>query len=208
MGLYSRYVLPRLIDAACRSDRASAQRELVVPRARGTVLEVGIGSGLNLPFYDASKVGLVIGIDPSGPLRRRAAPAAAQAPFDVELHGASAEEIHLDDESVDTVVITYTLCSIPDAERAAREMARVLKRGGELLFCEHGQSPEPSVRQWQRWANPAWKRVSGGCHLGRDIPGLLASGGFALTDVGEGYIPGWKPACYNWWGVARLADNP
>lgn len=205
MGLYDRYILPRVIDVTCSSGPATKQRQKLVPSATGDVLEVGIGSGLNLPFYDADRVSRVWGLDPSEAITRRALPAAEAAPFDVELVHAGAEDIPFESDRFDTVVLTYTLCSIPDPVPALREMARVLAPGGRLLFCEHGLAPDSGVRRWQRRVNPVWKRLGGGCHLDRDIPALIRAGGFRVRGVETMYIPGWKPASYNFWGTATRA---
>lgn len=205
MGLYARYVLPRIVHFTCSSNPNMRQRGKLVPRARGRVLEVGIGSGLNLPFYDAERVSGVWGLDPSEELTTRAREAAREAPFDVEFVMAGSEEIPLDTASFDSVVVTYTLCTIPDAVGALREMARVLKPGGRLLFCEHGVAPDADVRRWQNRLNPIWSRLGGGCRLNRDIPDLIRQGGFAVTALESMYIPGWRPASFNYWGTAERA---
>ena len=202
MGLYGRYVLPRLIDLACSAKPNMRQRQKLVPLARGRVLEVGIGSGLNLPFYDPDAVSGVWGLDPSEELTRLATRAARDVPFDVEFVSAGAEEIPLDSRQFDTVVLTYTLCSIPDAIAALREMARVLKPGGSLLFCEHGLAPDAEVRRWQHRIDPIWRRLAGGCRLNRDVPELIRAGGFEIGRMETMYIPGWRPACFNYWGGA------
>lgn len=178
------------------------QREKVVPAAEGDVLEVGMGSGLNLPFYDPGRVRRVWGLDPAPEMRRWVDEAARTAPFRVDLLLAGAEEIPLEAASVDTVVMTYTLCTIVDPVPALREVARVLRPGGRLLFCEHGAAPDPGVRRWQRVLNPVWRRVSGGCHLDRDVPRCIEDGGFRLEDVECAYLPLWRPAAFNYWGSA------
>ena len=205
MGLYTRYILPRAVHLACSGRPQMRQRAKVVPRARGRVLEIGIGSGLNLPFYDAARVSRIWGLDPSPQMRAMAAKVARRVPIDVELVGVSGDQVPLDSASVDTVVITYTLCSIPDPEAAVREAARVLKPGGELLFCEHGEAPDQSVRRWQERLTPIWSRLGGGCHLGRPIPAIIERGGFRLTAVETMYLPGWRFASFNYWGAATPA---
>jgi ubiquinone/menaquinone biosynthesis C-methylase UbiE len=202
MGLYSRYVLPRVVHLSCSGSPIAKQRTKVVPRARGRVLEVGIGSGLNLPFYDPERVSAVCGLEPAPEMARLAEPVAEAAPFDVELVPSGGEEIPLDSGTFDTVVLTYTLCTIEEPLAALREMARVLAPGGRLLFIEHGLAPDADVRRWQRWANPVWKRLGGGCTLDRDIPALLRRGGFTIRAMETMYIPGWRPATYNYWGEA------
>jgi ubiquinone/menaquinone biosynthesis C-methylase UbiE len=202
MGLYSRYILPRVVHFTCGLKPAMRQREKVVPRARGRVLEVGIGSGLNLPFYDSTKVNKVWGLDPAPEMTRMAERAARSLPFEVEFIGLPGDEIPLEDESVDTVLVTYTLCTIPDTTLALRQMRRVLRRGGELIFCEHGAAPDASVRRWQDRLNPIWKRLGGGCNLNRAIPALIEAGGFRINSLDTMYIPGWRPASFNYWGTA------
>ncbi len=205
MGWYQRHLLPRIIHLACGSKPVGRQREKVVPRARGRVLEVGLGSGLNLPFYDARRVSRLWGLEPSPELRVMAARQAAAAPFTVELLESPVEETPLADGSVDTVVVTYTLCSLADPVGALRLMARVLAPGGELLFCEHGAAPDPGVRRWQDRVNPLWRRLGGGCNLNREIPALIAAGGFRLLDLETAYLPGWRPASFNYRGAAAPA---
>lgn len=202
MGLYNRYVLPRVVHLACNTRSASRQREKVVPSASGRVLEVGIGSGLNLPFYDPDRVERLIGLDPSKEMTRMATRAADGTPLHLELLSADGEEIPLEDGAVDTVVTTYTLCTIPEVVGALREMARVLRPGGQLLFCEHGIAPDPRPRRWQRRVAPLWRRLGGGCHLDRDMPALLREGGFKVTDLETMYLPGWWLAAFNYWGRA------
>ena len=205
MGLYRKYVLPRVVHLACSARPKMRQREKLVPLASGRVLEVGMGSGLNLPFYDARRVTKVWGLEPSPEMSKMASAAVEAVAFDVEFVSAGGEQIPLDSESFDTVLMTFTLCTIPDAERALREIARVLKRGGQLLFCEHGAAPDAGVRRWQNRINPLWRRLAGGCHLNRDIPGLIRRGGFEITRMDTMYIPGWRPASFNYWGAAAKA---
>ena len=202
MGLYRKYVLPKIIDASCGVRPVRRQRRKVVPRARGRVLEIGIGSGLNLPFYDPAKVERVWGLEPSPEMIRMARRAALSMPFEVELIGLPADEIPLEPGSADTVVVTYTLCTIPDAAPALDQVRRVLRPGGELIFCEHGAAPDASVRRWQDRLNPIWKRFSGGCHINRPIPDLIEAAGFRIEDLDTMYLPGWRPASFNYWGAA------
>lgn len=204
MGLYNKYILPKLINCACAVGPVSKQRAKVVPLAQGKVLEIGIGGGLNLPFYNPSSVEQVLGLDPSAELLATIRPRLSQGPFEVKLLHAAAEAIPLADYSVDTVLITYTLCSISDVGLALSEMKRVLKPDGQLLFCEHGAAPDPAVLQWQNRINPLWKMFGGGCNLNRRIPDLIEEGGFKINDLQTMYIPGWKPACFNYWGKANI----
>lgn len=202
MGLYSKYILPRVIHITCGMRPNMRQREKVVPHARGRVLEVGIGSGLNLPYYDSARVSKVWGLDPSPEMIRMAQRAAVDLPFEVEFIGLPGDEIPLDENSVDTVVVTYTLCTIPDTTAVLRQMDRILRPGGELIFCEHGAAPDASVRRWQNRLNPLWKRLGGGCNLNRPIPALLEAGGFMIKSLNTMYLPGWRPASFNYWGSA------
>ncbi|MBW2211247.1 MAG: class I SAM-dependent methyltransferase [Deltaproteobacteria bacterium] len=169
------------------------------------VLEIGVGSGLNLSFYDTAKVRKVWGLEPSEGMRRLARKKLVGSALEVEMIDLPGEEIPLDTNSVDTVVVTYTLCTIPDAQRALRGMQRVLRPGGKLLFCEHGVAPDDSVRRWQTRLNPTWNRFSGGCNVNRDIPELLESSGFRIIVDERMYIPGAKFLSYNYWGSA-VAD--
>ncbi len=205
MGLYSKYILPKVVHLACSTKPTMRQREKVVPLAKGRILEIGIGSGLNLPYYDVSKVTKLWALDPSPEMTKLAESAARSVHFDVEFIDLPSEEIPLENNSVDTVLITYTLCTIPDPQPALREMARVLRAGGELVFCEHGAAPDSSVRRWQDRLNPIWRRLGGGCHLNRAIPDLIGQGGFRISRVETMYIPGWRPACFNYWGTATHA---
>lgn len=204
MGFYENHVLPRLLDTACSSPGILEQREKVVPEARGRVLEVGMGSAINLPFYDVDKVEMVWGLEPSEGMRRKAAPRIADAPFPVEWLGLPGEEIPLEDDSADTVLLTFTLCTIPDFAKALAQMKRVLKPGGRLLFAEHGASPDPALRKWQdRW-NPLWKRVAGGCHINREIPRLIEEAGFGIEALDSRVLPATPAiAAHQFWGSAR-----
>ncbi len=205
MGFYDRHVLPHLINLACGAKPIRYQRRKIVPQAEGRVLEIGIGSGLNLPFYDPTRVEKLWGLEPAAEIRRMAEKAAVGLPFDVEFIGLPGEAIPLDDCSVDTVVTTYTLCTIPDAVAALREMRRVLKPGGRLLFAEHGRAPDESVCRWQDRLTPMWRRIGGGCHLNRDMPDLLRQGGFSVDRLETMYIPGPRPMSFNYWGAATPA---
>jgi ubiquinone/menaquinone biosynthesis C-methylase UbiE len=200
MGFYETRILPHLVRHACGLERIRRQRERVVPLARGRVLEIGLGAGHNLPLYDPARVSRVWGLEPSPEMRRLAGPAVRSLGFEFEFLDAPGERVPLPDGSVDTVVVTYTLCTVPDPEAVVREMARVLRPGGEALFCEHGAAPDASVRRWQDRITPIWKRLAGGCHLNRNPRDLIAAGGFDVAGVETGYVPGWRPASYNYWG--------
>lgn len=206
MNLYQRHIEPALVGFACSLKPISKQREKITPRAHGAVLEVGFGSGLNLPFYDVGRVSKLYALEPSEGMRRRARRRLAETPLDVELLDLPGEEIPLPDGAVDSVLITYTMCTIPDVARALGEMRRVLKPGGEMYFCEHGRAPDPGVARWQDRLNGVWGVFAGGCNLNRDIPGLLRKSGFALSGLEEMYLPGTpKFAGYNYWGTAKAA---
>jgi ubiquinone/menaquinone biosynthesis C-methylase UbiE len=166
------------------------------------VLEVGIGTGLNLPYYDPTRVSKVWGLDPAPEMIAMARRAADSVPFEVDFIGLPGADIPLEDNSVDTVVVTYTLCSIADTLPALLQMRRVLRPGGELIFCEHGAAPDASVRRWQERINPIWKRIGGGCHLNRVIPEQIEAGGFRIKHLDSMYISGWRPASFNFWGTA------
>lgn len=202
MGIYAEYVLPRVVDWACSCRPVSKQRAKVVPAAEGHILEIGFGTGLNLPHYDTGRVKKLWGLEPMERMRRLAAPRVRDLPFEFEFLDLPGDEIPLEAGTVDTVVVTYTLCSIGEPMPALQGMMRVLRPGGQLLFCEHGASPDAAVRRWQDRMTPLWKRLGGGCHLNRDIPSLLEAGGFRVDTVESMYIPGWRPASFNYWGAA------
>ena len=205
MSIYEDRILPHLVNFACSTKPNQKQREKIVPLASGEVLEVGFGSGLNLPFYDKQKVHKIWGLEPSEGMRRKARPMVKASGLNVEFIDLPGENIPLETNSVDTVVVTYSLCTIPDVAAALDGMRRVLRPGGSLLYCEHGIAPDESVRRWQRRLNPVWRRVAGGCNMDRDIPDLLKRGGFEITADDRMYIPGLKILCYNYWGVAKAA---
>ena len=203
MGLYAKYILPRVIELAMRNPETARLRADWIPRARGDVLEVGIGSGLNLPFY-SSQVRHVYGIDPSVELQRIAQKRAAASRTAVEFFLQSAEEpAPLEDASIDTVVSTWTLCSIPNAAQALRQIKRVLKAGGQFIFLEHGRAPETGVAAWQDRLTPFWKRIGGGCHLNRNIEELIETAGFRIAELKTEYLPGPRPMTYTYEGLAQ-----
>ncbi len=203
MGLYQDHVLPRLIHLAMRQRNLAAYRARLIPAAQGRVLEIGIGSGLNLPYY-GTIVEQVIGLDPSPKLLAMAREAARRrTSIPLEFVENSAEAIPLYNRSIDTVVTTWTMCSIPDVQRALGEMRRILKPGGRLLFVEHGRSPDPGVRDWQDRLTPVWRRVGGGCHLNRAISELIEGAGFRIERIETGYMRGPKPMTFMYEGSAR-----
>lgn len=203
MGFYDERILPHMINFACGSKPVQKQREKVVPLAEGRILEVGIGSGLNLVYYDPDKVDMVWGLEPSAGMREKARPRVAAASFPVEWLDLPGEEIPLDDNSADTIVMTYTLCTIPGWQQALQQMRRVLKPGGKLLFSEHGAAPDEAVRRWQDRINPYWKKIGGGCNLNREIPRLLREGGFDVCQLDTMYVPSMpRVAGFTYWGYA------
>jgi ubiquinone/menaquinone biosynthesis C-methylase UbiE len=202
MGFYQDRILPYLVHLSMRQRNLVPYRTRVISHAEGRVLEIGIGSGLNLPYY-STRTERVIGLDPSPKLLAMTRAAAQRAPVPVELIENSAEAIALYNGSIDTVVTTWTMCSIPDAQRALGEMRRVLKPGGHLLFVEHGRSPDLDVRRWQDRLTPVWRCVSGGCHLNRAISELIESAGFRIERIATGYMPGPKPMTFMYEGSAR-----
>lgn len=203
MGFYDRHILPRLLSAAMSTKPVSYQRRKVVPRAAGRVLEIGFGAGHNLPFYDASKVNHLWALEPAKEMRERAAERVAAWPIPLEFLDLPGEQIPLDDDSADTVLVTYTLCSIPDVAKALGEMRRVMKADGRLIFCEHGEAPDAGVRRWQARLTPIWKKIGGGCHLNRPIPELIRAARFRIEDIQKMYLPGTPHfAGFNYWGSA------
>jgi ubiquinone/menaquinone biosynthesis C-methylase UbiE len=201
---YERHLLPYVLDFACGMSPISKQREKVIPRAEGKVLEVGIGTGLNLRFYDRARVKTIVGVDPALRMHRLALQRSQKAEIDVELIGLSAERLPVDNGSFDTVVSTYTLCTIPDPVAALREMRRALKTGGKLLFSEHGLAPDAAVAKWQARVQPYWTQLAGGCLLNRNIPALLEEAGFQ-PQFESRYIPGPRILSYHYWGEAIAA---
>lgn len=189
-GLYERTILPRLIDFGCRQHPVTEQRRRVVPLAEGRVLELGIGSGLNLPLYDPARVTSVVGLDPAEPMLDRARPRLEGLGFPVDLRPVAAEAAGLDAADFDTVVVTYSLCTIPGAAVALQAARRALKPGGRLLYCEHGRAPDPGPARWQGRIEPLWKRIGGGCHLTRDPSALLEGAGFRIEREDRFYIAG------------------
>ncbi|HJL14193.1 MAG TPA: methyltransferase domain-containing protein [Sandaracinaceae bacterium LLY-WYZ-13_1] len=202
--LWNDRVLPVAVELVCAQGPIDRQRAKVVPEAEGRVLELGVGSGLNFEHYDPARVEAVVGLDPSGPLLAKARPRAGRHRFDVELVEGSAEAIPHPEESFDTVVVTYSLCSIPDPARALAEIRRVLRTTGRLVFSEHGRAPDAWPHFTQRRLNPMWSRLGGGCHLDRDVPTLLASAGFDTAGVESMYLPGPRWLNYHYWGVLSV----
>jgi ubiquinone/menaquinone biosynthesis C-methylase UbiE len=206
VSFYGRVVLPRLIDLVMRNKADAAERAKLVPLASGTVLEVGIGSALNVPHYPR-EVRALLGVDPSLELWHLGRRRLGTPPFPIAYLAGSAERLPVADESIDTVVSTWTLCSIPDVRPALREMRRVIKPGGRFIFIEHGRAPDAPVRAWQDRLTPFWARVAGGCQLNRPIDRLIEEAGFSPLTLDRGYASGPKPMAYLYKGVALASQS-
>lgn len=203
MGFYDRHILPHLIDLACGMGAVMKARAQIVPQAQGRVLEIGIGSGLNLAFYDPAKVQQIVGVDPSADMQALARERAAKISIPVQMIALELGQIQAPTASFDSIVCTFTLCTIADAVAALKEMRRVLKPAGRLWFCEHGMSPDLPVLRWQNRLTPIWKPLAGGCHLNRDIPQLITEGGFKIGELQSRYLKGPKPMTYVYSGWAE-----
>jgi ubiquinone/menaquinone biosynthesis C-methylase UbiE len=204
MNLYENWILPRVLDIVMRNKEVTRYRSALVPEARGVVLEMGIGSGLNLPFY-GPQVERLYAIDPSENLLRMARRRAQSMQFPVEFFARSGEAIPIEDHRVDTVLTTFTLCTIADPLAALREMRRVLRPAGRLLFAEHGLAPSPSVQRWQHRCNPLWNKIAGGCNLDRKMDELIGNAGFRFTELTVEYAKGPRPLSYIYAGSAQRA---
>lgn len=202
-NFYERKVLPKLCNYCCGSKPIEKQRKKVVPHAKGVVLEIGMGTGLNLPYYDKNNITNIIGLDPSKESNKFAKELADKNNIDIKFLQSGAEEINLPDQSIDTILITYTLCTIPELRPSLDEIKRVMRKDGKVLFLEHGKSPDKRVRKFQNFLNPVWGKVFGGCNLNRDIPSLLIESGLKINKLNEMYIPKTpKFIGYNFWGEA------
>lgn len=201
MGWYDRHILPKLIDTACSQPPMTRLRQRYVAQATGDVLEIGIGSGLNLAHY-ADDVRSITGVDPAAELTEIAKRRAQEKGLPVEVIGVSGEELPAESNSFDSIVCTWTLCTIPNPYRAVDEMRRVLKPGGQLIFVEHGKSDDRNIAKWQRRVEPLWKKIGGGCHLTRRADELLTDGGFRIDSFESGYEEGPKIAAFMMHGLA------
>ena len=202
---YENYVLPKLLDTCCSTKPINYQREKIVPNASGKVLEIGIGSGLNIPFYNISKIDKIYGLDPSIQLCKKAIKKAEEINMNIDFLFEGAEEIKLKSNSIDTVVITYTLCSIPNPMDALKEIKRVMRSDANILFCEHGIAPDIKVSKWQNRINPIWGKLFGGCNINRDIPSIISNSGFKVQNLEQMYLPSTpKIVGYNYWGSASI----
>ena len=203
MGFYDAWLFPRVLDLVMQQKQMVPFRERIGKAASGRVLDIGIGSGLNLPFYE-EQADHVCGVDPSAELLQFAKERAQKAHVPVELLRGSGEALPLDDKSIDTVVVTFTLCTVDNAATALAETRRVLKPGGKLLFAEHGRAPEAGVARWQDRLTPLWKRVAGGCHLNRQPDNLIRSAGFRIDALETRYLQGPRPMAFVYSGCARV----
>lgn len=202
MGIYQEHIVPHLVNLATRNRQLAPYRERTIRLAEGRVLEIGVGSGFNLPLY-TDRATEILGLDPHPKLLAMASAKPRSVPS--KLIEGSAESIPLNDHSVDTVVSTWSLCTIPNVAAALAEIRRVIKRDGHLLFVEHGLAPEERVRKWQDQLTPLWKRAAGGCHLNRPIASLVEGAGFRILKMDTGYMPGPRPMTFTYEGSARPA---
>ena len=205
---YEKYVLPKIINCACGTKPILIQRQKIVPSASGVILEIGVGSGVNIPYYSHSNVKKLIGLDLQQDNWDQAYKIAKKSNISIDLLQGDGEELPIPNNSIDTVLITYTMCTIPNVQRSLAEIKRVLNREGKLLFCEHGLAPDNNVQKWQHKLNPIWKKCLGGCNLNRNIPELVLKSGFSFESISEMYIPSTpKFIGYNYWGTAKILGN-
>ena len=203
MGLYEKYILPKLLARACGCKPIRKQRQKIVPLAQGIVLEIGLGDGANIPHYDAKQIQAVYGLEPAKAMRDLARKRLHDIPFKLDIIDGTAEQIPLPDASVDTVLCTYTLCTIPDRKRALKEIRRVLKPNGRFIYCEHSLAPDPHIARWQQRLDPLWGLFAGGCSISQPIMTLIDSAGFRIESSSEMYLPGTPRILgYNVWGWA------
>lgn len=204
-GWWERHMVPRLIGCACAQPQIMKARSRIVPRAEGDVLELGCGGGINMAFYDFARIKSYSGVDPSQGLLERSREAAQAIGVEADIRGGVGEAIPFAAESFDTLLVTFTLCSVDDQMRVLSEMRRVLRPGGKVLFLEHGRAPDASVQKWQRRIEPLWKRIGGNCHLTREIGNAYRAAGFSVGGGDCGYMPK-TPRPFGWieWGEARL----
>ena len=205
--MYDKYILPYVLNCTCGQKPFIKQRQKLVPMAKGKVLEVGIGSGLNMPYFDTSKVISVVGIDPSVELIQLAEKRIDDSMPDVDFVISKAEEMQFNDNSFDTVLITYTMCTVDDVSASLMQIKRVLKSDGQLLFCEHGLAPDEKIVKWQNRINKFWPTISGGCNINKNIPHLIGEAGFTIPNMEQMYLPKTpKILGYNYWGTALKAE--
>ena len=201
-SFYDKYICPHLIDFIMSRTPFPKQRKKIIPNAEGRVLEIGIGSGLNLELYDQNKVSEIFSVDPDNVLLNKARRRAKLNNISLNIESLSAEELPFESNSFDTVVSTYTLCSIKNADKALSEVNRVMKNGSKFIFSEHGKAPDENILKWQKRLNPIWSRIAGGCHLDIDIPSIISQSNFKIPEIQSTYVPGPKFAAYHYWGYA------
>ena len=205
MNFYEKYILPHLLNCTCNQKPFVHQRRKVVPLAKGNILEIGIGSGLNIPFYEAEGIHKIWGIDPSEELIAMAKNQVKDDTPDIEFIISKAEEIDFEDNFFDTILMTYTMCTISNLSEAFTELKRVIKPTGKLIFCEHGMAPDENVIKWQNRINTFWPKISGGCNINKEIPSIIESSGFSISDLENMYLPKTpKVLGFNYWGTATL----
>tara|TARA_A100001234_G_scaffold170496_1_gene151820 strand:+ start:1060 stop:1680 length:621 start_codon:yes stop_codon:yes gene_type:complete len=204
MSFYEKKILPKVLDLLCGSSPINYQRKKIVPKVSGNVLEIGIGSGLNLPHYNVSNISNITALDPAEELTDIAKKRISELDLDIDVINCGAEEIPLESKSFDSILVTYTLCSIENLDDSMREIRRVMKDDGTLFFCEHGIAPDLKTKNWQNRINPIWKRLMGGCNINRDIPEIISNSKLEITDLETMFLPGTpRIAGFNYWGTAR-----
>ena len=204
MSFYEKKILPKVLDLLCGSSPINYQRKKIVPKVSGNVLEIGIGSGLNLPHYNVSNISNITALDPAEELTDIAKKRISELDLDIDVINCGAEEIPLESKSFDSILVTYTLCSIENLDDSMREIRRVMKDDGNLFFCEHGIAPDLKTKNWQNRINPIWKRLMGGCNINRDIPEIISNSKLEIADLETMFLPGTpRIAGFNYWGTAR-----
>ena len=204
MSFYEKKILPKVLDLLCGSSPINYQRKKIVPKVSGNVLEIGIGSGLNLPHYNVSNISNITALDPAEELTDIAKKRISELDLDIDVINCGAEEIPLESKSFDSILVTYTLCSIENLDDSMREIRRVIKDDGTLFFCEHGIAPDLKTKNWQNRINPIWKRLMGGCNINRDIPEIISNSKLEIVDLETMFLPSTpRIAGFNYWGTAR-----
>mgnify|MGYP001273905723 FL=1 len=204
MSFYEKKILPKVLDLLCGSSPINYQRKKIVPKVSGNVLEIGIGSGLNLPHYNVSNISNITALDPAEELTDIAKKRISELDLDIDVINCGAEEIPLESKSFDSILVTYTLCSIENLDDSMKEIRRVIKDDGTLFFCEHGIAPDLKTKNWQNRINPIWKRLMGGCNINRDIPEIISNSKLEIVDLETMFLPGTaRIAGFNYWGTAR-----
>ena len=204
MSFYEKKILPKVLDLLCGSSPINYQRKKIVPKVSGNVLEIGIGSGLNLPHYNVSNISNITALDPAEELTDIAKKRISELDLDIDVINCGAEEIPLESKSFDSILVTYTLCSIENLDDSMKEIRRVIKDDGTLFFCEHGIAPDLKTKNWQNRINPIWKRLMGGCNINRDIPEIISNSKLEIVDLETMFLPSTpRIAGFNYWGTAR-----